>query len=326
MVQLINLIGQFDFKEYNKRKGGIIGSYVRECGCEAIETIFDGTENLCAAQNDIVIGYHLIFYPDWLDFWNGDIKKLNRKFGSPSAWETFYGGKGRSTLISQFHADLLRAELLGVRYVVFHVSDVSIEEGYSYRWEHTNEEVIDASIELINLLLEGQGYSFEFLIENVQWPGFTFTKPRMTERLLSGIRYKPKGIMLDIGHLMCTDLDLKDQEEGCRYVHRMLDEHGDLARYIRGVHLHQSVTGEYVKKSFRKRHSLKEDYLERYAQSYAHIGKIDTHQPFTSAAVKPLIERIAPEYLVHEINGRSLGEKKALILTQQKALRGEHSE
>ena len=272
----------------------------------------------------MVVGYHLIFYPDWLDFWNENVAALNRKFGAPNIWKDFYLGSGRGSLVSQLHADLQRAESFGAKYVVFHVSDVSIEEGYTYHWEHTDQEVIGAAVELINLLLDGRDYSFEFLMENLHWPGFTFTSPELTEELIYRVNYPKKGIMLDIGHLMCTDMEIKDQADGCRYVHRMLDEHGELCRYIRGVHLHQSVTGGYVKQSLENLPVLKQDYYERFAESYGHIRRIDTHQPFDSSEVRRLVERISPEYLVHEINAGSLEEKKALIRIQQNALRGEY--
>jgi hypothetical protein len=315
------MIGKFNLTE-NSRLHGNMNKFVQDCGCDGIETIFNGKQSFGAKQSDLVVGYHLIFYPDWLDFWNQDISALNRKFGSPNVWKDFYLGSGRGSLLSQLHADLQRAQSLGAKYVVFHVSDVSIEEGYTYQWEHTDEAVIDASVELINLLLEGRDYSFEFLMENLQWPGFTFTRPELTEELISRVNYPKKGIMLDTGHLMCTNLELKDQEDGCRYVHRMLDEHGELCRYIRGVHLHQSVTGGYVKQSLKNQPVMKENYYERFAESYGHIGRIDTHQPFDSSEVRHLVERIAPEYLIHEINAGSLEEKKALIKIQQNALRG----
>lgn len=322
MIQLINMIGQIDSKEYGRGRSGQLKKFVLDCGCQGIETIFDGKESLGTKQFGNVEGYHLIFYPDWLDFWRGDRKALNRKFGSPEVWKDFYMGSGRSSLVNQFHQDLLRAEALDAKYVVFHVSDVSIEECYSCQWEHTDHEVVDASIELINLLLDGQEYSFEFLMENLNWPGFTFTKPEITRRLISGVNYPKKGIMLDIGHLMCTDLEISDQADGCRYIHRMLDEHGDLCKYIRGVHLHQSVTGDYVKQSLKNMSVLEKDYYKRFAESYEHIRHIDTHQPFSCTDVQQLIERISPEYLVHEINAKSLEEKKELIKIQQKALLG----
>ena len=45
---------------------------------------------------------------------------------------------------------------LGAEYVVFHVSDVSMEECFTYRFSHTNNQVIDAALELINELLPGK--------------------------------------------------------------------------------------------------------------------------------------------------------------------------
>jgi hypothetical protein len=39
-----------------------------------------------------------------------------------------------------------------------------------------------------------------------------------------------KGLILDTGHLLHTNLDLKNQEEGLRYINRMLDEHKDLLK------------------------------------------------------------------------------------------------
>lgn len=77
--------------------------------------------------------------------------------------------------------------------MVFHVSDVSIEEGYTYHWLHTNQEVIDAAVEVINLILGTETWPFEFLVENQWWPGFTFTEPEETVRLLEGIRLQGKG-------------------------------------------------------------------------------------------------------------------------------------
>ena len=93
------------------------------------------------------------------------------------------------TLLSLYRADLQRAAALDAAYVVFHVTDVSIEENYTYRWLHTNEEIIDAAAELINLLLGDADWPFAFLVENQWWPGFTLTEPENTARLLEGIRY-----------------------------------------------------------------------------------------------------------------------------------------
>ena len=194
---------------------------------------------------------------------------------------------------------------LNPHYVVFHVSDVSIEEGYTYHWLHTNQEVIDAAVEVINLILGTETWPFEFLVENQWWPGFTFTEPEETVRLLEGIRFAGKGILLDTGHLMNACTGLKSEAEGADYIRRMLNRHGSLATWVRGVHLHQSLSGEYV-----KAHTgllpagLPEDYGERFGVSYQHILQIDQHRPWTDPAILPVLEQIGPRYLTHELSSR----------------------
>lgn len=320
MKQLFNTVGRVCPEKTMEQNAAMIGELIKECNCDGIELIYDGTDRELASMKPYVTGYHLTFYPDWVDFWTGNFPALKRKFGSSRIWKEFYSGETRKEFVRLFQEDLRRAEALGAEYVVFHVSDVSIEEGYTYRWEHTDEEVADASLELINELLAESVFSFEFLIENLQWPGFSFTRPEITERILSGIHYEKKGIMLDIGHLMCTNLELRNQAEGCRYAERMLQNHGSLTKFIRGIHLHQSVTGAYVKESIKRVLRDSGNYYERFRKSYDHIRRIDTHQPFSDPAAAVLVERIQPEYLIHELSAASLSEKKTLIRMQQSAL------
>ena len=319
MIQLINMIAESPETNQICGDSGSVKEYVRSCGCDGIEIIYNGSEDFCNRNREIIAGYHLIFYGDWLDFWNGNTAALKRKFGTEKIWRKFFGGS-RDAFIGQFHADLQRADSLGVKYVVFHVSDVSNEETFTYRWEHTDEEVVDGAAELINTLLDGQDYRFEFLLENLPWPGFTFTRPEITARLLSKVNYREKGIMLDTGHLMCTNPDIKDQDDGLRYIQRMLDDHAILCSFIRGVHLHQSVTGKYVKRALENPPDTEEDCYKRFAQSYEHICRIDTHQPVGSDEAQCLIERIAPEYLVHELKAKTPCEKRDFIRIQQKAI------
>ncbi|ODU72481.1 MAG: hypothetical protein ABT00_17705 [Bordetella sp. SCN 68-11] len=160
-----------------------------ELQCGGIEAIWSGKPLPADVLEGLVIGYHLTFYPDWLDFYREDTKGLERKFGSLDAVRQFYGGFGRECLLAKYREDLSRAERLRAKYVVFHVSDVSVEEGYTYRWLHSNRGVIEASGELINTLLEGRDWPFEFLVENQWWPGFTFTEPAETARLLDAIHH-----------------------------------------------------------------------------------------------------------------------------------------
>lgn len=298
-----------------------LSAFVAKNHCDGLEVIWGGRELSSPWPNELVQGYHLTFYSDWLDFYLQDEKKLLQKFGEPAQWERFYGGKTRGALLACYAADIKRAVSLGARYLVFHVADNSIEESYTWRWEHTDEQVIDAACEVINTLLGDHPQSFEFLVENLWWPGFSFTKPGMTERLLSQIRYPKKGIMLDTGHLMNTNREISSETQGCTYIIKQLKAHGTLTKYIRGIHLHQSLSGAFANANTGGLPpDFPSDYIEQFCASYRHIGQIDTHQPFTAAAIREVVSLIDPAYLVHEIAASSKEEKERLLQIQQKAL------
>ena len=211
----------------------------------------------------------------------------------------------RKELIRHYRRDLDYAMRVGAEYVVFHVVQVDDEEGFTYQGKHTDREVIDTAAAFINELLDGQEYSFWFLMENLWWPGLTFLEPEDTRALISQVHYGKKGFMLDTGHYLHTDLDLQTQEEAVEALHRMLDRQKDMIPYIKGLHLQQSLTGDYVKEWLQMPHELPENPTERFCKVYEHIFRIDKHEPFTAAGVKGLVERIAPLYVTYEYITRS---------------------
>ena len=296
---------------------------IRAAGCDGAELIWSGEDLPAALPCPDCLGYHLVFYPDWIDLWNEDFAALERKFGSEEKWRAFFGG-GREELVATYAADMARAAEAGAKYAVFHVSDVSVEEGYTYEWLHSDEAVIDAAAELINLLCEREKPPFSVLVENQWWPGFTFTDPKKTARLLDAIETDDKGILLDVGHLMNANTALRTQEEGAEYVAEMVRAHGKLAERIRAMHLHYSLSGEYVRANTgRLPADLPEEYFERFAYSYAHILNIDRHQPWTSPAVRGLVELVSPEYLTHELSASGPEARLAAVRIQRAALWGE---
>lgn len=320
MIELINLpLAENVLSEYDD--GDSLEEFCYKNKCDGIEAIWGGEQYKLKLKRSVVKGWHLGFYCDWVDFWNDDKKALNRKFGNEEEWQMFYGGNDKTALLEMLSKDLDRAAEIGAEYVVFHVSDVSVEECYTYRWLHTDEEIIDKSAEMINRLLDGKNYKFKFLMENLHWAGFNFTRPEITKRLLQKVNYKNKGIMLDIGHLMCTNLELKSEQDAVDYINKMLDEHGILCRYIKGLHLHKSLSGEYVKANITLNPELPSDYLRKFSEGYNHILKIDTHKPFETNAIKSIIKRVAPEYLVHELAASNRREKEKALKIQKKAIR-----
>lgn len=258
-------------------------------------------------------GIHLSFFPYWYDFWKGNAEELNRQFGNADVWKKYYGGADKSRLLNKLSAELDLAEEVGAEYVVFHVSESTLDECFTYKFRHTDEEICDAAAEIINSLLAGKNYSFYFLCENLWWSGFTMTRPEITRRLMRAVRYPKIGIMLDTGHLLHTNTRLRTQEEGVSYINEILDRNGELCSYIKGVHLQQYLSGEYVENAINNPLDLNISYEEKLKLSFSHIFNIDRHKPFTAEGVDDLIKRISPMFLTYElITGDNEEHEKAL--------------
>lgn len=291
---------------------------------------FDGVELMVCGEDERkiirpgnVVGLHMSSFYCWLDFWQGNLDRCLQEFGSVEAMRAYYGGDTRQALIDRFRADLANAQRYGAEYMVYHISDSNSQETLTGRYVHTDEEVIDAACQLINAALEGVTDGPMLLLENLWEPGLTFTRPEMTARLLEGVRYPNTGIMLDTGHLLHTNLSLRTQKEGVEYIRRRLDEHGDLCKHIRGIHLNQSLTGAYMRRVRRNPPNLSEDYNEKAGQLFAYVFQADQHKPFVVPGVRELIERISPEYLTFEFISNDLNQHKAMLRRQWAALKRE---
>lgn len=240
-------------------------------------------------EPDMVIGVHLNCPGDWME-------------------------RDKEGLIKCYRRDLEYARQMNAEYVVFHVTQVSDKEVFTYQMQHTDEEVILAAASLVNELLLSQDYRFYFLMENLWWPGLNFLNPDMTSLLLESVRYEKKGLMLDTGHFLHTNLALTSQAEAVSYLNKMLDAHEELLPHIKGVHLHQSLTGSFVKNALRHPPSFLNNPEMLACLMYSRIFAIDQHLPFTDPGVKTLLERIDPQYLTYEYITRSRQELARYLL------------
>ncbi len=321
MIQSMNFpLSRFCLQPYGGWEN--LGRKIKDLGLDGLEAIADPDDLADDIPPALVTGYHMTFFPDWLDFYRQDKAALKRKFGSLEFVESFYRCATPEDLVELFRADLRLGLRLGTPYAVFHVSDVSLEEGYTYRWEHTDKEVLDASIEVINELLRGVEPSFDFLVENQWWPGLTFTEPEKTEYLLSRIQYPRVGVMLDTGHLMNTNWGIRSQKEGVEYILDMAEKHGELSKAVLGLHFHQSLSGAYCRKAVG---SVPEgfplEYYQEFARSYAHIQRIDRHRPWTDGACVRILDRLQPRYLTHELSVRAGQSQLGAVKRQLSAIR-----
>ena len=319
MKHVVNMVSENEWlKEYKDRAD--MNSFIKECKCDGAEVIRGGDDNTGIYCSENVVGVHLYFYPSWLDFWNMNIDGLKKHFGSREIWENYYRATNREEFLKPYQDDMDYAEAMGAEYAVFHINDVSNEEVLTYEWEHTNREVIVAAAEIINELTRGRNYHFKLLLENLFTPGMTLLNPNETELMLNLVNYENKGIVMDTGHLMCAPQNITEEEQGIDFVLQTVKKHGELAKYIKALHLHQSTTGNFVADLKTRNIIPEKDFYALWAQSYNVILNIDQHRPFTSPRVQEILELVEPEFVYHEISAKNRADKLEKVLVQMKAL------
>lgn len=310
------------------RDAADLRAFYTRYGCDGVEVILAGEGFGGVIGPGMVRGLHLIYYPEWISLWREEYDYLDAEFGGRRAWLDFYEASGPGDLIAIYKGQLDEAKRLGAEYVVFHIADNALPEYYTLRARRTDEDIIDSSIELLNEAFKGGDYGFSLLLENLMFGGMDLTDPRKTERALAGVAYPRTGLLLDTGHLMATDKRLRDEESACDYIRRIVDAHGGLAKHFEGVHLHRSLSGAYMAETAQKPVPIRQSdsYLDRYARTMTHMRLADPHKPFTTPAVRGLIEHIAPRFLTHELSRRDKAEWERALAAQSAALAGKSLE
>ncbi|KIR03506.1 hypothetical protein P261_02321 [Lachnospiraceae bacterium TWA4] len=251
-------------------------TFYEQFGCSGLELM--PANNLLPGPQvtpDMIIGIHCRCINDWMN--------LDYDY-----------------LIDHYRKDLDYAKEINAEYVVFHISQSSFKESISYTRSHTDIEVVDACCKLINDLLDNQNYSFYFLMENLWYPGLTFKDPKIPIYLLEQIHYTKKGFMLDTGHYMNTDTSLRTPNEALESLYHLLEKNHAIIPFIKGIHLNQSLSGEYVEHFKKHLPTPESDPDKLMAQAFEHIFKLDQHRPFAIPQVRDFIECIKPDYITYE--------------------------
>lgn len=320
MLKLINLSTyEYDMERYDNDSQKI-NEFLDIHNIDGIELFgLDAYKEMLVPKHRIK-GIHLRHYPMWLDFWKENYKEMYDDFKSVDDIIKFYGGSEKNVIIDAFRKEIKMAEELNAEYVVFHVSNVKLKHCYNYNFTYTDKDVLDASIELINEIFKDLNTNITILFENLWWPGLRMVDVELVRYFLENIQYENKGVMLDTGHLLNTNLDIENEEDGIDYLIETVNKLGNLKEYIKGIHLSKSLSSEYVKKQILKYRKKEVNFEDISEKVFFHIINIDQHKPFTNRKIKALIDMIDPKYLVYEFITISLDELSSFINIQDTTL------
>lgn len=267
--------------------------FFRGHGLNGLEVMEVGPDEVGVIHPDDVLGVHLRYWSGWMDFWKSNETRLMEEYQTRENWEQVFGGSAPQVLVEAYRQNIRFANTMKPEYLVFHVSECTMAESMLRRdYHYSDEEVCDAVIDLLNQVvdeIEGKPW---LLLENLWYPGLTMERPEIVKRLMDGVRYKKTGIMLDTGHLMHTNPELKTPDEAVDYIHTILDRYEDTS-FIRGIHLHQSLTGSKAKEYMKKWKRIAGTYPQQMWDVMTHIFQIDTHRPFCSYRINEIFARLS---------------------------------
>ncbi len=283
--------------------------FAMEHGCCGIELqMFQNTagtfldESADVTDEDrIVHGIHLKSWNNWMDMWLENEEGLIKEFDNLETAVQYYGGFGKQGILEAYERELEEAQRLGVKYVVFHVSECTIPQLFGAPCPYSDEEVAEASCRIINSITKNKNYTFDFLMENLWWKGMSFRRPEIAKYMMENVEYENKGFMLDTGHLMNSNRKLRSFDEAVDFIYEVFKPQEDILPYIKGIHLNGSLSGEYVENLLSKPVILKEKYWDRWCEIYNYIFNIDRHEPFDCHRVGELVKYLNPKYITHEL-------------------------
>ncbi|MDF2572367.1 MAG: Xylose isomerase-like barrel [Sporomusa sp.] len=317
MLQLVNLSNYVSDNEMFGNSPKRLQEFLVRYNLDGLEMMFCAPWNKHLHKPEWFHGCHLRFWPWWLDFWRGDQQALLRQFGSQESINECYGGATREEWLAIYRDNIRAAKQAGVKYLVFHVSHVRMPELFSWQFSATSREIIEATIEVVNALAAEIPPDTALLFENLWWPGLTLQDKELTAMLLDGVTHRNVGIMLDTGHLMNTNMELRTESEGVDYILNTLENLGSYGKYVRGIHLHKSLSGKYLKYSRSSKPSTADYTMEEVMN---HVLKIDQHLPFSTPEAQKIIDYVQPEFLVHEFMYKSMSDWEQKLGQQQLAL------
>lgn len=292
--------------------------YQKKYNFDGFEIIKFDLEKDSSKLKDKIVGYHMRFFPMWMDIYLEKYDMIKEKF--PDKMDRFYwcGGDSKEEVIAYYKKDLQRAKELGAEYVVFHACYVDDDGSLTYQFPYTDEEILESVASLMNDLFRDEDFQFTLLLENLWWAGLKLNSKSEMEILLEKIEYKNTGFILDTSHMLNTNLTLKNLDEGIDYIIENIDKMEELKKHIYGVHLSWSLSGEYVSKMIEKHRKSQEERERAKKKIYEYVGQIDYHYPFEDNKIMKVLNKLSLKWLVYEFlyyNDEELEEK---VVKQEK--------
>jgi len=304
--------------------------YILEKNIDGVELLIGYDAPSKEIPSDIVKSIHLPFWVSWLDVWRKGEEAAKYYFPNVSEEHLQFccGGKNSIEMIASQKKLWEYAAHFQPAHAVLHGAHVELEHAFTRDFTYKSTEVLSGFSDMLNRTAQefnGGEPPVTLAIENLWWPGLDFLFPAETDDFASRLDFSNWNLLLDTGHLMNTNIALRDEDEAIDFV---LDRISRLSKDIQGkinsVHLNLSLSGEYQTKQVMA--GLPTgwsglSHAEKYSTARKHVLQIDQHLPFQSKRVKEIIQELKPENVIHEFITKDIEEFSEKLEIQMDALR-----
>lgn len=317
MKQLINFCPVHGYKEEIDLYPNKMSGFLKDTNLDGIELYVYDTVPYEDDYSEFTTGVHLKYWPYWLDFWQINYTELLRNHNSKKDMQVYFcGAENREQWLDVIRKNIIAACDVKPEYLVWHVSHCGLAEYFTRKYIYTDEQIIDSTIEVFNEISSVIPKNVKVLFENLWWPGLTLLQTKLVDKLFTNVNKDNVGIMLDTGHLMNTNMDLKSEAEAIHFIKSVVKSLGSNKDLIKGMHFSCSLSGEYQKSSISSKYCI-----DDMREIFEHIAKIDQHRVFKEARLKEFIEYIAPEYLIHELFYDTMSQVQEYVKHEQSLMK-----
>lgn len=297
------------------KSGKNIYQYLRNLDLDGIELLVYDNKLKINQYKEITIGVHLKYWPMWMSLYENNRKELLKYYSNDDMINT-YGAVDYDGWLNCIRENLKHSLKVNPEYLVWHVAECNLEECFSFSFKYSDLDVIKATADIFNSVCDVISSNVTVLFENLWWPGLKLNNKDVVETFFLLLKHKNVGIMLDTGHLMNTNYNLKNQKDAVSYICKTVESLEAYKNYITGIHLSSSLSGNYIKNL-----NIKYDKNMTLGDIYKHITNIDQHKPFIDGSVKDIIRLVSPKYLVHELAYKDFCDLEKNLLIQINALK-----
>lgn len=311
MKKLFNYAHMPQFPLPGLENVGQLNGFLQEKNLTGVEMIVWDNDLDSSAFKEQTVGVHLKYWPTWLPIYEGSQGTSWKGFRDKNLPENFCAVDSFSEWLEQIKANVRAALRLEPEYLVWHVADCTVPECFSFQFQHSNMDVLRATVDIVPEIFAEVPGNVKILFENLWWPGLNLLHNKETEWFFDSLADRNVGLMLDTGHLLNTDYTATCEQECIRVLLKRVREMGELKQVIKGMHLNLSVSAAYRRSCWgQSRNSYTPEEIGR------HIGAIDQHRGFCEPALAEFIELVQPEYVNNELLF-SNREELSLLLTKQ---------